>query len=233
MIVFWHLLLGHLIADFVLKRKALKTKNIGYFVWRAVLYFSALCLCCLNYITLPWFEIGGRQFNGFYASALAALAYFAVGFLGRRVPIRGSALFFFLARQFILVSILLIITPVLPFDGDFLHYIYGSDLLFIINSCLIVSYVFSAFLWRFALALDIRINIKAFFDRRFLNMLLRVVLFLLILMPGWFGALCAAVIFVCLIKTKLFEDGSFYFYIGCFITAVFAILCRDVFHGIC
>lgn len=233
MIVFWHLLLGHLLADFVLKRKALKTKNIGYFVWRAGLYFIALCLCCLNYITLPWFEIAGRQFNGFYAAFVAALAYFAVGFLGRGVKIRRSALFFFLARQFILVSILLIITPVLPFDGDFLHYIYGSDLLFIINSCIIVSYVLSAFLLRLSLALDDRINIKAFFDRRFLSMLLRVVLFLLILMPGWFGVLCAAVIFIYLLKTKLFEDGGFYFYIGCFITAAFAILCRGVFHGIC
>ena len=233
MIVFWHLLLGHLLADFVLKRKALKTKNIGYFVWRAGLYFIALCLCCLNYITLPWFEIAGRQFNGFYAAFVAALAYFSVGFLGRGVKIRRSALFFFLARQFILVSLLLIITPVLPFDGDFLHYIDGSDLLFIINSCIIVSYVLSAFLLRLSLALDDRINIKAFFDRRFLSMLLRVVLFLLILMPGWFGVLCAAVILICLFKTKLFEDGGFYFYTGCFITAAFAILCRGVFHGIC
>lgn len=233
MIVFWHLLLGHLLADFVLKRKALKTKNIGYFVWRAGLYFIALCLCCLNYITLPWFEIAGRQFNGFYAAFVAALAYFTVGFLGRGVKIRRSALFFFAARQFILLAILLIITPVAAFDGDFLHYIYGPDLLFIINSCIIVSYVLSAFLLRLSLALDDRINIKAFFDRRFLSMLLRVVLFLLILMPGWFGVLCAAVIFIYLLKTKLFEDGGFYFYTGCFITAAFAILCRGVFHGIC
>ena len=233
MTVFGHLLLGHLLADFVLKRKALKHKNAGYFIWRAGLYFMALSLCCANYLFMPWFEISGLQLNGFCAAALAAAAYLAVGFLGRGVQIRRSALFFFLARQFILISILLIIAPVPPFDGDFLHYIYGSDLLLIINSCLIVSYVFSAFLLRLSLALDDRLNIKAFFDRRFLNMLLRVVLFLLIIMPGWFGFLCAAVISICLIKTKLFEDDDLYFYIGGFMTVVFAILCRGVSHGIC
>lgn len=233
MIIFWHLLLGHLLADFVLKRKALKNKNAGYFIWRAGLYFATLSFCCINYISMPWLELGGRVFNGFYATALAALAYFAVGFLGRGVQIRRSALFFFAARQFILLAILLIITPVAAFDGDFLHYIYGPDLLFIVNSCLIVSYVFSAFLVRLSLALDDRIDIKAFFDRRFLNMLLRVVLFLLILMPGWFGASCALFVLIFLIKFKFFEDDGFYFRAGCLMSVVFAILCRGVFHGIC
>ena len=107
------------------------------------------------------------------------------------------------------------------------------DLLFVINGSLIAGYFISELLINLSLTIDKPIDGRSLFDQRFHNMLLRVVLFLLIIIPGWFGVVVALVLTAFLIKHGIFKDDKFYFYIGCALTLVFGLVCKGIFHGIC
>ncbi len=234
MTVFWYLLLGHLLADFVFKDKdGFYGRSVKYCLWRGFVYFAVLSLCCYKYLELPWIDFSGIELGGLFSLGLAGLAYFVYAFFERKNERGRKALFLFAGRQFILLSVLFIIMPVIPFDGDFLHYIYGPDLLFVVNGSLIAGYVISELLINLSLTIDKPIDAKSLFDQRFHNMLLRVVLFLLIIIPGWFGVAVAAAAMAFLIKHGIFRDDKFYFYIGCALTLVFGLICKGIFHGIC
>ena len=234
MTAFWYLLFGHLLADFVLKEKeGFYGRSVKYCFWRSLLYFAVLCLCCYKYLTLPWVDFNGLELGGGFSLGLAGLAYFVYALFERRAARSRKALFLFVGRQFIQLSVLLIITPVIPFDGDFLHYIYGPDILFIINGSLTAGYVISDLLINLSFTINRPIEAKSLFDQRFHNMLLRVVLFLLIIIPGWFWSAAAAVLLAIVIRRGLFKDDKFYFSIGGVLTIIFGLICKGIFHGIC
>lgn len=234
MTAFWHLLLGHLAADFVLRKNFVERQEPLYVIWRSVIYYLVLALCSWRYLPLEWFSVRAVAFNGWLTLLFAAFVYLLInvfGLYGISNARRGLAFFF--AKQFIMLNTLFIIMPVLSYDGDLLHYIYGPDLLFLLNGSLIATYGISIFLIRLSMCMDNTLDSAGFFDRRFLNMLLRLVLFLLIIIPGWSGPLFACFVILGALRTGFFKDGGRIFYLGCGLAVVFGILCRGIFHGIC
>ena len=77
MIVFWHLLLAHLLADFPLHSDYIYRKKItnpfkGLSV-HGLVYLIALLVCCFPYLEMQWFTFAGIAFNGVETIFLLAL----------------------------------------------------------------------------------------------------------------------------------------------------------------
>lgn len=231
MTVFWYLLLGHLLADLVLKKDDFETLSFTYLAAHSFVYFLILLVCCFNYLSLPWLKAGGFVFNGWLCSALIAFIYFIVNCCGKYLQVSAILrLPAFILRQTVLILVLFLFTPIVSFEGDFKHYIWGADYLLIINFCLIITYGISAFMLNLSYSLHKGINTQGLFDKRFLNNLFRLIIFLLLIIPGFLFPLAALVLVFLAGRYGLFKDERNYLYCGCIITALLAILFRGIFY---
>ena len=222
MTVFWYMLLAHLLTDFVFKRKEVYGASFLYVVYRGFLYFAVLALCCFKFLPAVWFDLPSATLNGWSVIGVAAFIYFLANLYGKYFPVPQRLRLVYLLFLFIL-------SPVLPFGGDFIHYMAGPDLLIIANGCLIVTFGFSAFLVALSYSLNDGVCKQGFFDKKFLNMLFRLVLFLLLIIPGILFPIMAVILVILAAYYGLFKDEKKYLYTGCIMTAAFAFLIRGVF----
>lgn len=230
MTVFWDMLLAHLLTDFVFKRKEVYGASFGYIAFSGFLYFAVLALCCFKFLSAAWFELPFLTLNGWAVIAIAAFIYFLANLYGKYFSVPQRLRFpFFIFRQTAYLLFLFILSPVLPFEGNFVHYMLGPDLLIIANSCLIVTFGFSAFLVALSYSLNDGVCNQGLFDKRFLNMLFRLIIFLLLIIPGILFPAMAFILVILAAYYGLFKDEKKYLYTGCIMTAAFAFLIRGVF----
>lgn len=231
MTVWWHLLLGHLLADFVLKKDNFKMVCLIYLSGRSLLYFIVLAICCFKYLSLPWISIYGINLNGWLCLVFTAFIYFAVNMCGKYFKVSAKEQFaVFVLRQIVLVLVLFLISPTVNFEGGFKHYIWGPDWLLIVNFCLVITYGISAFLLNLSSCINGAVNTQGLFDKRFLNNLFRFIIFLLLVIPGFLFPFIALILVLSAGRYSLFKDERNYLYGGCIITAALAILFRGIFY---
>ena len=211
MIVFWHLLLAHLLADFPLHSDYIYRKKItnpfkGLSV-HGLVYLITLLVCCIPYLEIPWFTFAGISFNGVETIFLLTLVHMASDYIdiSDNHNLVGINALMFLCWQAIEIAVLFLIAPILPKSAGVTLWL----LKFIIILCglIVVTYVLMVLTHLF---------IKDFvrkkypsFDERYINMIYRGGLYMVLMMPSKISYIAAFVWICCLFFVFTIKKVSF------------------------
>lgn len=211
MVVFWHLFLAHLLADFPLHtdyiyRKKITNPFIGLSV-HGLVYLIALLVCCFPYLEIEWFSFAGITFNGVETVFLLTLIHMASDYIdvSDNHNLIGINALMFLCWQIIEIAVLFVVAPILPQSTGVSLWL----LKFIIILCglIIVTFI---------LMVLIHLFIKDFthknypsFDERYISMIYRGGLYMALMLPNALGYITAAVWVGCLFF--VFDVKKFHF----------------------
>ncbi len=199
MLVFWHLLFAHLLADFPLHtdyiyRKKITTPFLGLSV-HGLVYLAALLVSCFPYLEMKWFTFAGITFSGTETVFLLALIHMASDFvdISDNHSLVGINALMFLCWQAIEISVLFLVAPIIPQNT-------GSDLLLklIIISCGLIAVTY-------ILMILIHFSIKDFshkknypsFDERYISMIYRGGLYMACMLPANIAFIAAMAWIIC------------------------------------
>lgn len=199
MLVFWHLLLAHLLADFPLHtdyiyRKKITTPFLGLSV-HGLVYLTTLLICCFPYLNMKWFSCAGITFNGTETVFLLTLIHMASDFvdISDNHSLVGINALMFLCWQAIEISILFLVTPIFPQNNS-------SNLLLklIIISCglIIVTYLLMVLIHFFIKDFSHKKNYPSF-DERYIFMIYLGGLYMACMLPANIAFVVAAVWIIC------------------------------------
>ncbi|MBQ4493619.1 MAG: DUF3307 domain-containing protein [Elusimicrobiaceae bacterium] len=231
MIIFWRLVLAHLMADFLFHFNFIyKLKNTkvfaGYFVHGVVFFLSAV-ICCQDFLFIPWLRTPFFTLNG--AQSILVLSILHAG-LDKINPsetrsFKGYNLSLFLLWQAIEIMLLFIFAPFVSVPGK--SFIVGDKFIFILIGVLISTYFFMVLIHLFKR--DFCQGTYPIFDERFVSTLYRLSLYLLLLIPGFSGYLLGGIWAFCgaILKKPLVIDNCPYrLYGGTAITIILALIMR-------
>ncbi len=126
MIIFWRLLLSHLLADFTLQFDVvnrLKRRNVWGMLLHCLTHFVVSAALTWNFLPETWFNLGPLAVNGWGALALMLAAHFATDQLRvysmKVLHFRDNTLSF-LADQAVHFYVLFMISPVIINGPDLL-----------------------------------------------------------------------------------------------------------------
>ena len=187
MTVFLRLLLAHFLADFVLHRQKLfelKSNKpfLGYGLHGLTFFIVAVALC-FDYLHLPWLDFGVFALNGWVMLALASLLHGAFDMLNSsdRMKSERYNTVLFVLWQTVEISLLFLIFPYVPSSP--LHF---NNFLIILNGALFVAYFIMVLLHY--LRVDIATeDCNPAFEESYAAMLYRIILYFLVLAPGFWG----------------------------------------------
>lgn len=192
MTIFWHLLLAHMLADFVFHGNRtfdLKKNTLLYgHLLHGFIYFCCLAVCAWPFLNYPWVHTWSYTLNGWSVIFMLALVHALIDRLNKAdiMVLDGCNAAMFLVWQSVEIMILFVVFPILPVDSpDFKKYFLGAHLLLVVNGSLFVTYFLMVFIH--LLNRDFLQNSYPTLDEKYLSMLYRLVFFLLFLLPGWYG----------------------------------------------
>lgn len=231
MSIFWRLVLAHLMADFLFHFNFIyKLKNTkifaGYIVHGLVFFWSAV-LCCHEFLFIPWLNLGSFDLNGVQSILILAVLHALLDKINpsETRSFQGYNLFLFLLWQAMEIMLLFIFAPFISIPGQSIF--VGDKLIFIFIGVLISTYFFMVsihFLKR-----DINQSAYPIFDERFVSTLYRLSLYLLLLIPGFWGYLLGfiwAFLVVILKKPFVVDTCPYRLYGGTAITIILAFIMR-------
>ncbi len=192
MIVFWHLLFAHLLADFVFhgNRTFDLKKNTFFYghLLHGFVYFMCLAVCAWPFLNTIWVNTSSYSVNGWGTIALLALVHILIDKINKAdiMVLDGCNAAMFLVWQMVEILILFVVFPIMPVDSPSIkQYILGEKLLLVVNGSIFVTYFVMVFIH--LLSRDFFGKSYPSFDAKYLSMLYRLVFFLLFLLPSWYG----------------------------------------------
>ncbi len=201
MIVFWHLLLAHLLADFTLHTDYIYQKKISNpfkgLTIHGLVYLVCLVICCLPYLEINWFTIAGISFNGVETIFLLTLIHILSDFIdiSDNHDVIGINALMFLCWQIIEIAVLFIVAPFIPVPETKLA-TWILKFIIILNGLIISSHL---------LMVLIHLSIKDFvhknyptFDERYVSMIYRTGLYMSLVLPSDFAFITALIWIICL-----------------------------------
>ena len=211
MIVFWHLLLAHLLADFPLHTDYIYNKKIknpfkGLCV-HGLVYLVCLMVCCLPYLEIKWFTIGSVAFDGVETIFLLTLIHIFSDYIdvSDNHDLIGINALMFVAWQIIEITILFLVSPFIDTAQGISLWIL--KFIIILNGLIIATYLFMVLIHLF---------IKDFvhknyptFDERYVSMIYRAGLYMALILPSWFAYVTAVVWIICLVIVFHIKQVSF------------------------
>ena len=231
MSIFWRLVLAHLMADFLFHFNFIynlkRTKKFSGYLLHGAVFFICALVCSQDYLALPWLDFGSFSFNGTQSLFLLALLH---ALLDKMNPsevraFKGFNLFSFLLWQAMEIMLIFIIAPVIYIPQE--SFIIGDKFVFILIGILINTYFFMVLIHLFKR--DFRAGTYPIFDERFVSTLYRLSLYLLLLIPSFWGYILGSLWVFCaaVIKKPLVIDNCAYrLYGGTVITIIFALIVR-------
>lgn len=216
MIVFWHLLLAHMLADYTFHTDYIYTKKITNpfkgLTLHGLVYLICLLICCFPYLEMKWFTLGGIPFNGVESVFLLALIHMLSDYVdvSDNHDVIGINALMLVCWQLIEISILFIAAPFIPVpETKFSFWI----LKFII---ILIGLILSAH----GLMVLIHLFIKDFvhknypsFDERYVSMIYRGGLYMSLILPSDIAFIVALIWLGCLyiifgVKQVSFMSGK-------------------------
>ncbi|MDR1123043.1 MAG: DUF3307 domain-containing protein [Elusimicrobiota bacterium] len=188
MTVFLRLLLAHMFSDFVFFRASTEKLKRERPVLGHALHLSVYMVCvivfCRPYMGLPWLTLGGFAFNG-WALLPALLAVHMVVDLMDHTDVSAAGRFHtisFLLWQIAAVLVLFLVFPYVPpqAEGSFAECF--DKFLIIAAGALFATYFIMMLLY--FIQRDLMGADFPLVDEQFFNILYRVVLYFLMLVPG-------------------------------------------------
>lgn len=231
MSLFWRLVLAHLLADFLFHFNFIyKLKNTkvfaGYFVHGVVFFLLAL-ICCSSFLNITWMHFGSFYLDGTKSILILAVLHALLDKINpsETRSFQGHNFSLFLLWQAMEIMLLFIVAPFVSVKGE--SFIVGNKFIFISIGILITTYFFMVLIHLFKR--DFCQGTYPIFDERFVSTLYRLALYLLLLIPGFWGYLLGlSWAFSCVIVKKPFviDSCSYRLYGGTVITIIFALVMR-------
>ncbi len=189
MSIFWRLVLAHLLADFLFHfnfiYKLKHTKVFaGYFV-HGIVFFLAGLICCHNFLAITWINFGSVSLDGTKSIFVLAVLHSLLDKINpsETRAFEGHNFILFLLWQAIEIMLLFVVAPLVVVKGE--SFIVGNRFLFILIGVLTSTYFFMALIHFFKK--DFMQAAYPIFDERFVSTLYRLTLYLLLLLPGFWG----------------------------------------------
>lgn len=190
MIVFLRLLIAHMLTDFVILRDeslALRRKGVWAYLLHAGVFMACVTALCLGFMRLPWLTIGGHTLNGWQLFIPLAGAHLLIDYFDKsqNPAYPGRKTLLFILWQAVAVSVLFYVFPPLSVQQQELVSPLAYKFLIFSAGALFVTYFLSAFIY--IIDHDFSRCGPLIADEKYMGMLMRLVLFLLLLAPGWAG----------------------------------------------
>ena len=231
MSIFWRLVLAHLLSDFLFHFNFiyhLKNTKVfaGYFVHGIVFFLTAI-ICCNNFLNIPWIQFGSLSLNGMQSIFILAVLHALLDKINpsETRAFNGYNFFLFLLWQAIEIMLLFIVAPLVSVRGE--SFIVGDKFIFILIGVLVSTYFFMVLIYLFKR--DFCQSTYPIFDERFVSTLYRLALYLLFLIPSFWGyALGLLWIFLGAVLKKPFviDTCPYRLYGGTVITIIFTLIMR-------
>lgn len=231
MSIFWRLVLAHLLADFLFHFNFIyRLKNTkvfaGYFVHGVVFFLMGL-ICCHNFLNLPWINFGSISLDGTKSIFVLAVLHALLDKINpsETRSFDGYNFSLFLLWQAIEIMLLFIVAPLVSVKGE--SFIVGDRFIFILIGSLVSTYFFMVLIYLFKR--DFCHSTYPIFDERFVSTLYRLTLYLLLLMPSFWGymlGLTWAFSGSVLKKPFVIDSCPYRLYGGTVITMIFALIMR-------
>jgi hypothetical protein len=206
MTVFFRLLFGYMLTEFVFFRNAtfsLKQKNkfTGNFI-HGIVYFIVLAVLTFRYLDINWVNLGPVSLDGWAAIFILALLHIMSDLLNRSdlAAAANYNTFYFIVWQAIAVLILFLVFPIVPFEGTAREDMYLDRFFIVATGCIFVTYVLMMLL--FFIKKDLKLEKYPILDERYATMLFRLIFYLLLLVPSYWGYVLGASWAVLIITTK-------------------------------
>ena len=231
MSIFWRLVLAHLQADFLFHfnfiYKLKHTKVFaGYFVHGVVFFICALFVC-QNYLSITWLDFSSFSLNGIESIFILALLHALLDKLNpsETRAFEGYNLVLFLLWQAMEIMLLFLFAPLISVKGQ--SFLIGDKFIFIFIGVLITTYFFMVLIHLFKR--DFCSASYPIFDERFVSTLYRLSLYLLLLIPGFWGYILGGIwafLGAVLKKPLVIDNCPYRLYGGTVITIIFALCMR-------
>lgn len=234
MIVFWRLFLAYILTDFmVFNRMAEKLRErsraLGLLFHGVV--FLLLCLgLCYGYLTMSWPFLELVHLPGWICIVLFALFHvFSDEFFQFGGKMRHGYLFTFIVKNFVNLLFLFLCVPfkVLYETGNFFAEPWVIFCVGLVSCTRILGW------FSFAIEQDRYGRDYPTFDERWLLSMMRMIFFLIMLLPGWRWVVLLTVWFTaCLYarRIRLMDISHAAFYIGIFGSVIVGFLVRLRFY---
>ncbi len=237
MVVFWHLLLAHLLADFPLHTDYIYYKKIsnpfkGLSV-HGLVYMVCLFICCLPYLEIQWFTFAGVTFNGVETIFLLTLIHMFSDYIdvSDNHDLIGINALMFVCWQVLEIAVLFVVSPlILEVQTGINSWIL--KFIIILDGLIISTYVFMVLIHLF---------IKDFihknyptFDERYISMIYRAGLYTSLILPSNIAFITAFVWITCLFAVFSIKQVSFVSVkniAGTILTICVALFIRNLIYG--
>lgn len=193
MTVFWRLLIGHFLTDFVFHQRKMHELKIQKpllgFLAHGAIYYICGAILCFPFLGMEWLAVKGLSLNGWAAMGVLCAFHLLADKLNRADTMQGGHYntVYFLLWQAINIFVLFLVFPVLPVE-EFLKTRFLTDRFFIVVcGALFVTYFLTIFLH--LIKRDLELEDYPVFDERYTAMLYRLVLYFVILFPSYWGYL--------------------------------------------
>ena len=231
MSIFWRLVFAHLLADFLFHfnfiYKLKHTKVFaGYFV-HGVVFFLAALICCNAFLDISWIHFGSLYLDGKQTIFILAVLHALLDKINpsETRSFEGHNFSLFLLWQAIEIMLLFIVAPFVSVKGE--RFFVGDIFIFILIGVLISTYFFMVLIHFFKK--DFCQGTYPIFDERFVSTLYRLALYLLLLIPGFWGyalGLLWAFLGAVIKKPLVIDTCPYRLYGGSVITIILALFTR-------
>jgi hypothetical protein len=191
MTIFLRLLLAHLLADFLLlKDKAFelkKEKSLKSCALRGAVFLLCASALCSDYLGTAWARTGPYEISGCQMLFALAVLRFAVGWLDKSdlSASCGYHTLFFAVWEAVNISALFLAAPVFP-AGLMPENSSAGAFFAVASGALLVTYFLTILIYY--IDLDTRPDCGPLLpDEIYFSMLFRLVLYLLLLVPAYYG----------------------------------------------
>ncbi|MBT3392512.1 MAG: DUF3307 domain-containing protein [Elusimicrobiaceae bacterium] len=235
MIIFWRLILAHLLADYVFQTKEFifwKRNSLLGVLAHSVIHFLTSILLTFSYLNEIWIQLGSFKINGWLAITIITTIHFIIDAISRTsVKYKNKRTLFFFGDQ---ISHFLII---FMFSAPNLFAQTGS--LFAEKAVIVIAFLlltthFTTFL-TYCIESDLFNTTLPFptLDERYLTIAYRIIFYLLFLLPGylWIGFILVWLgVGIVVKKKRLIDISAFNFYTAFGLTALFGIIARIIIY---
>lgn len=235
MIIFWRLLLAHLLADFTLQFdivNRLKRKSIYGMILHCTTHLVVSIALIYNYLGEVWIDWGFLKITGWWVMLIILVFHFIVDELRiyamKRLKVKDNTICF-LVDQLLHVFVLFMVSPIYNFNGIF----FGNEKwIIIIATFVIITHVTTVLIY--FVEKDLAEVTFPQFDEKYFLIFERMVLWGFFFAGGywWIPFMLAWVFQIFYIKSKRIIDLSYAnIIISVLVTSVFGLMARIVYYG--
>lgn len=235
MIIFWRLLLAHLLADFTLQFNIvnrLKRTHVRGMIFHCLTHFAVSAALTFRFLDNAWFGLGAVKFTGWEVLGLMLACHFIIDELRlysmKRLGFRDGTLSIAI-DQFLHLYVIFMISPAVPLAGGF----FLAEK-WVVLASIFVMVTHAATMFVFFVEKDLFGRGFPGFDEKYFMILERGILWAVFFIAGWwwlpFSALWLAQLFYIRWK-RIMDITRTNIFLNLALTVLLGLWARYVYYG--